>query len=234
MRLILGAAGVLAALTVFTISGTAFAQQPGGELSAQDRTWMAQNAQTNMAEIVSGQLAAEKGTSDIIRSTGQHLMMDHQQVLNQLQTLAQSKNMALPSSPNQNQQQEAQQLRSSSGAAFDAIYVQREIQGHQLSISQTQQELRSGSDPQVKQLATAYLPKADDHLRRLRDAQQQLGGRVPNGVNAGSGGQAAAPTGPSALTAALAGGGAVLALAGVGLLLANRRGGTQGVTRRQV
>lgn len=229
MKLILGAAGVLVALTVFTIGGTAFAQQPGGQLSAQDQAWMAQNAQTNMAEIASGQLAAQKGTTEAIRSTGQHLMMDHQQVLNQLTALAQSKNVTLPSAPNQAQQQEAQQLRSSSGTTFDTTYVQKEIQGHQLSISQTQQELRAGSDPQVKQLANAYLPKAEDHLQRLRNA----GGQLPSGVNAGSGGQAATPTDSSALTAGLAGGGAVLVLAGVGLLLINRRGGTPRVSRRQ-
>jgi putative membrane protein len=172
MKFISSAAVLLAMLIMMMTGGIAFAQQR--QASQQDRMFLTQNAQTDMAEIMSGGLAAQKGTTEAIRSTGRHLMQDHQQALNQVRSLARAKNIRLPNTPNPSQQQEAQQLRSASGSAFDRVYVQREIQGHQKSISQTQQELGSGSDPQIKQFARHYLPVAQEHLRRLQADQQQL------------------------------------------------------------
>lgn len=212
----LATAGPLAALTVILATGTACAGQSGG-LGQQDQTYLTQNAQTDMAEIAGGQLAVQKGTTDGVRATGQTLMQDHQRALDQVKSIAQAKHVTLPSTPDQ-----TQQLKNASGIAFDQTYLRSEIQAHQQSIGQTQQELRSGTDPQVKQFAQSYLSVAEAHLQRLDTDQRQLATSTPKAANTGSGGQAAA-TPRGRLVGGLAGGGALLVFSAAALFARGRR-----------
>lgn len=238
MQLRMAAASLLGSLAVLTTGsvGVAAAQStdlghsasPGlvSQPSAQDQTFMRQNAQTDLAEIMTGKLANQRGTTDGIRQAGQTIMSDHQQVLSKLQGLAQGLKISLPTSPNQMQQQQAQAEQSASGTAFDKTYLQNEIMGHQMSISHTQQEIQSGSDPQVVDFAKSYLPAAQKHLQlleQLNGAGATNGTGTPNGVNAGSGGEAASSAVSPAVVAGLTGGGALLVLTSGGVLLARRR-----------
>ncbi|MGH3796915.1 MAG: DUF4142 domain-containing protein [Pseudonocardiaceae bacterium] len=153
-------------------------QQGGGsQVSDQDRTFMMQNAQTDLAEITSGQTAAQRGTNEAIRQTGQTLTNDHRQALSELQNIAKANSVPLPTTPNAAQRQLANQLKSSTSAAFDQLYTSSGIKGHQMSIQGTQQEISSGSNAQVKQFATHYLPVAQKHLQML---QQLSSHKTPN------------------------------------------------------
>lgn len=140
----------------------------GGPLSDQDRGFMTQNAQTDLAEIGAGKLVAQRGTTAAIRQTAQTLAGDHQRALSELQGIAKAKSVTLPTTPNAMQQQVASQLKSTTGTAFDQLYRTSGIAGHQQSIQGTQREISSGSDAQVKQFATNYLPVAQRHLQMLQ------------------------------------------------------------------
>jgi putative membrane protein len=237
MKLKIAAASLLGSMAVLASVGMgSAAAQPGGgggQLSQQDRTFMTDNAQTDQAEVMTGQLAAQRGTTPQIRQAGQTISSDHQQVLTRLQGLAQNLNVPLPNSPDATQQQEAQQLKAASGPAFDRTYLQNEIKGHQTSISHTQQEIQSGSDRQVVDFAKSYLPVAQKHLQMLQHLSSAnpstganpppSGANPPSGVNAGSGGQAASSGMPPALVDGLAAGGALLVLTSGGMVLALRR-----------
>ena len=204
---------------------------------------MTQNAQTDLAEVTVGQLAEQRATTAPIRQAAQTIASDHQQVLSKLQDLARNLHVTLPNSPDATQQQLAQQLNATSGTDFDQAYLQAMIQGHQTSINQTQQEIQSGSDPQVIDFAKSYLPGAQKHLQIVQqlsanpsastspspsanppsNAGTPGGANAPSGVNAGSGGQAANSDMPPELIAALAGGGALLVATSAAALLARRR-----------
>jgi len=223
--------------------GIAAAQPGGGQLSQQDQTFITQNAQTDLAEITVGQLAEQRATTAPIRQAAQTIASDHQQVLSKLQDLARNLHVTLPNSPDATQQQLAQQLNATSGTDFDQAYLQAMIQGHQTSINQTQQEIQSGSNPQVIDFAKSYLPGAQKHLQIVQqlsanpsastspspsanppsNAGTPGGANPPSGVNAGSGGQAANSDMPPELIAALAGGGALLVSISGAALIARRR-----------
>lgn len=230
MKLRIAAASLLGSMAVVASVGMGSAvAQPGGgggQLSQQDRTFMTDNAQTDLAEVTTGQLAAQQATTPQIRQAAQTIASDHQQVLTRLQGLAQNLNVTLPNSPDPTQQQEAQQLKAESGPAFDQTYLHNETKGHQTSISHTQQEIQSGSDRQVVDFAKSYLPVAQKHLQMLQQlssANPSGGANPPHGVNAGSGGQAADSGMPPLLVDGLAAGGALLVLASGGMALALRR-----------
>lgn len=236
MKVRMVAASLLGSAVLATAGVGIAAAQPGGpgggQLSQQDQTFMMQNAQTDLAEISAGQLAAQHATSPQVRQDAQTIASDHQQVLSKLQDLARDLHVTLPDSPDSAQQQQAQQLSAVSDAAFDQTYLQDMIRGHQTSISRTQQEIQSGSDGQVVDFAKSYLPSAQKHLQMVQQLSSTnpaggtgtpSGANPPSGVNAGSGGQAADPQLSPAWIAGLAGGGALLMLSSGGALLATRR-----------
>lgn len=248
MKIRMAAVSLLGSAVLVTTGVGIAAAQPGGpgggQLSQQDQTFMTQNAQTDLAEVTVGQLAAQRATTDPIRQAAQTIASDHQQVLSKLQDLARNLRVTLPNSPDPTQQQLAQQLNAASGTSFDQAYLQAMVQGHQTSISQTQQEIQSGSNPQVIDFAKSYLPGAQKHLQLVQqlsanpsastgpspsannppaNAGTPGGANPPSGVNAGSGGQAANSDMPPELIAALAGGGALLVATSAAALLARRR-----------
>jgi putative membrane protein len=216
----LGAVGLLVALTVIGATETACAGQSSG-LAQQDQTYLIQNAQTDMAEIAAGQLAVQKGTTDQSRGTGQTMIQDHQRVLDQVKSIAQTKHVTLPSTPDPTQQQQTQQLQNASGIAFDRTYLRNQLQADQQSISQTQQELRAGTDPEVKQFAQGYLPVAQAHLQRLDTDQRQLT-NTPKTADTGSGGEAAT-TPRDMFVGGLLGAGALLVYSAAALFAWRRR-----------
>jgi putative membrane protein len=129
---------------------------------------MKQNAQTNLAEIITGKLAAQRGTTEEVRQVARMLVSDHQRALSKLEDVAHSVNVTLPTSPNPMQQRMAQEERNASDADFDQLYIHHQIMGHQLSIAQTRQEIQSGSNQQVVEFAKFYLPIAEKHLQLLQ------------------------------------------------------------------
>lgn len=223
MKRALGGAALAAAAALLVSPAAALAQGSGGGLSQQDKTWMSQNAQTNLAEIAAGKLAEQKATSGPTRQLGVELVADHTTAMTKLTALAKQLYVTLPGAPNAMQQAQAKQLMALSGAAFDRTFDQAQIKGHLLSIEQTQKEINTGSNAAVKARASAYLPVAEMHLENARKALSQTQmQQVPSGSVAAGG---AGTAGVENVGLLATGGGAVLAggvLAGV-LVLSSRR-----------
>ena len=164
-----------------------------GSVSAQDTSWAQSNAQTDLAEITIGQIAEQRAQHTATKSLAQMTMSDHQKALSELKTVASQAGITLPTAPNATQQAQAAQLKSVSASQFDATYDSDQVQGHKLSISQTETEISSGSSTAVKSFAQVYLPVAEKHLQMAESDYAQLSGSTSGapGVAAGTGGMAA-------------------------------------------
>jgi putative membrane protein len=57
-------------------------------------------------------------------------------------------------------------LKADRGAAFDRDYVNGQVEYQKGNAALFQQEIHSGSDPDLKQFARQTLPKIEDHLQR--------------------------------------------------------------------
>jgi putative membrane protein len=212
IRRVIAMAGAVLLVGVVN-AGTSTAQQ---QFSEQDRQFLMQNTQTNLAEISLGEVAQQQATRAEVRDYAEMLVADHQRVLEQVRTLAERVGMDLPDSPNEMQLRHAEEVKSHSAEGFDEAYLNVQVEGHMKSVSNTETEISSGSSPEVIELANTYLPIAQRHLAGAR----QLLGQVPEGVNAGTGGLL--PTGAG--TPAVAGllGLAGLAVLGYGVVLIRR------------
>lgn len=145
---------------------TALAANP--QVSSQDRSWLIAAHQGNLAEIASGNLAAEKGHTDAVHNAGRMLTRDHAELDSKLRPVARELGVKLPTRPNAEQQQEAKEFKSLSGTQFDQTWTHTEADGHVKTIELTEREIQSGAVPQVKQLAQSALPVLKKHLNTLQ------------------------------------------------------------------
>ena len=70
-------------------------------------------------------------------------------------------------------QQTQQKLEGTSGAAFDAAYLDEMVKHHQMDIQEFERAARS-DNPQVRQFAERTLPTLRQHLERAQQLQQSI------------------------------------------------------------
>jgi putative membrane protein len=203
---------VAAALVAGTVAVVPTAASAQTGVSAQDRSFLVAAHQSNLAEIAAGKTAEAKATTATVREHGQRFIIDHTTLDASLTKVASTLGVALPSVPNPTQQHTLASVSALSGAAFDQAWTSTQITGHEQALAGVKTEISSGSNAQVKGLATTAEPVVTSHLAMLRST-------APAGsVNAGEGG--AASTGDTALPWALIPAGALVA---AGSLLLSRR-----------
>jgi putative membrane protein len=216
------AAGVLAGAGVLAAAPAQAAVT--STVSAQDTTWAKANAQTDLAEITIGQIAEQRALQSATKTLAQVTMSDHEKALAQLKAVAAETGITLPTAPNAMQQAKAAELKTVPSGQFDATYDSIQIQGHKLSISQTETEIADGSSAAVKNFASVYLPVAEKHLRMAEMDYAALTGATGGapGVSAGTGGMAGTRPADDALWLGLGAAG-VLLIAGTGAVGLRRR-----------
>lgn len=131
-----------------------------------DRQMMAELAEANLAEIQTSRLALEKTQNTQVKQFAQHMVDDHTQALQELQTLAKSKGIQLPDSPDMTHRLLITTMRAMTAEAFDTQYIQRMgINAHQRTSELLEKIQRSAQDADFKALATKQLPIVQNHLQ---------------------------------------------------------------------
>jgi putative membrane protein len=181
----IGVASLVAAAALLAGAGPAAAAP-----SSQDTTYLTTNAQTSLAEITIGNLALERGVSADVKDLANMTLTDHTAALAKVTGVLTDLGLPVPTEPTAEQKADAAKLQGLTGADFDLAYAQIQVAGHQKSVSSTDTEISSGSDPAAIAYAQGYRPVAAMHLQMAEDALAALGGS-PTGVPAGTGGMAA-------------------------------------------
>ena len=159
-----------------TAPASSAAMQDTSKLTADDRQFVAQAAEGGMVEVQLGQLAQEKGQSEAVKQLGQTLVNDHQQANQQLQSIAQAKQIDIPSSLDQQHQQKISQLQSKSGAAFDHAFIQEVIKDHTKDVAEFRTQSNKTQDSALKDFTSSTLPTLENHLQLAKQAQQGSSG----------------------------------------------------------
>jgi putative membrane protein len=149
------------------------------QISQQDEHFVADAAQTNIAEVDAGHMAVQKGTSPAVKQLGETLITDHTRAENQLRQIAQQQGLQLPSTPSQEQQAMANRLSQAKPgrAGFDTAFAKDMVEGHQKAISKFQQEAQTTNDPALRSYAQTTLPVLQKHLQMSEAASR--GGETP-------------------------------------------------------
>ncbi|MDQ6801527.1 MAG: DUF4142 domain-containing protein [Acidobacteriota bacterium] len=137
----------------------------------------------NEMEMHLGQAAQQKGAAEMVRRYGDRLYRDHHFADQKVQMLSKAQGQALlpppelPSFPKMQQMmQKQQQLQQMSGAAFDAMFLQMMIEGHDTAISNLENALGKLPAGEVRDLVSKVVPILRQHLELAKLLGTSAGG----------------------------------------------------------
>lgn len=157
-------------------SGGAGRSQPQTNQRVGDdaQEWIEDMAHAHLAEIETGKLALEKSQNAQVRQFAQQMVTDHTTALQELQKLAQSKNLKTPDETDFQHKAIAAALRLLSGETFDRQYVRHVgVNDHRRTLEMVQQVAREARDPDLKAHATKMAPIIQKHLGMARQLAPQ-------------------------------------------------------------
>jgi putative membrane protein len=140
-----------------------------------DEAFLKKAAEGGLAEVKFGELAQNSGTSSAVKRFGERMVTDHTRMNEEVQNLAAQKNISLPTSVSVKDEASYKLLQARSGASFDKAYVRDMIKDHKADIAEFEKEANTGSDPDIKTLASKALPTLLEHLRLAENAAKDLG-----------------------------------------------------------
>ncbi len=147
---------------------TATAQDPS-KLTRGDAKLLGDLAQGNMAEVESGKLALEKSSDAATKKFAQMMIDDHTAALGEVEKLATSKGVTLPTGPSVMQKTKATGLKALSGNLFDKEYAKHAgVGAHESTVKLLKKIQKDGKDADLKALADKLLPKVEGHLAEAK------------------------------------------------------------------
>jgi putative membrane protein len=181
--------------------------QPAGAQQGQgsgavklDHNFLKQTAVDNQFEIQLSQLAQSNAQDEKVKQLAQTLVRDHTQATEQLKQVAQKKQVQLPTALPETKKEEIQIFQSLQGSEFDQAYLSCMKVSHAKSVAAYSEKSKNAKDQDVKQFASAILPKLKEHKQHVTamtggddDAQtagskQQSGASGTSGTSGGSSG----------------------------------------------
>lgn len=151
-----------------------------GALSRGDRKIVMNMAQQHMAEIEASRLAQQKSQNEQVKNFAQQMIDDHTRALGEVQQLAQSRNITLPTEPDRTHKAQTRRLAGLEGEAFDRAYMERAgVTDHKKAHGMLRQAQSRAKDPELKALAARTLPIVDQHL----NSAQQLHKNTARGAS---------------------------------------------------
>jgi putative membrane protein len=160
---------------------TQASKQQGAKGATADAKRLRDLALANLAEIEAGKLAVTKASDADVKKFAQKMVDDHSKQLQELQSLAQSKNVQLPTAPDAKHQREMKKLQDLSGADFDRAYMRAQVKDHRDAHKLAESAAKRAKDPQVKAAAEKAAPEIQDHLKMA----QQISGQKKGGAASG-------------------------------------------------
>lgn len=121
-------------------------------------------ADGGMLEVQLGQLALTKAVSPKVKEFAQSMIDDHSKANDELKSLAQSKNITLPSTLSEKKQKDYNDLAEKSGADFDKAYCQFMVKDHKDDIDKFKKAAENEDDPDLKSWAAGKVPVLEHHL----------------------------------------------------------------------
>jgi putative membrane protein len=140
-----------------------------------DATFYKKAAEGGIFEVDSGNQAEQKSNNQSIKDFAAMLVKDHTAAGGELKTLAQSKNVSLPTSASVGQMAEKGKLDVLSGDTYDKSFIETQIKAHRRTIALFDKEAAAGQDQDAKSFAQKTLPTLKKHLKSAMSIATQAG-----------------------------------------------------------
>lgn len=146
------------------------------ETAPADRTFITKAAKDSMAEIELARIAQQKAASEEVKRFAERMVADHGKASEELQKIAGSKGVTLPTEVDKGQKAHADKLQRLSGAEFDRAYMKHMVDDHKKAIAEFEKASKGAKDPEVKGFAESKLPALKEHLQMAQAADSAVKG----------------------------------------------------------
>ena len=133
-------------------------------------------ADGSMFEVQLGQLALTKASSPKVKEFAQSMVDDHTKANEELKSLAQTKNITLPSTISEEKQKDYDKLAEKSGADFDKAYSEFMVKDHKDDVDQFKKAAEKCEDAEIKSWAAEKLPVLENHLSMAESLEDAVDG----------------------------------------------------------
>jgi putative membrane protein len=133
------------------------------DLSSSDKKFFDKAALAGLVEVAEGKLAVAQGSDPKVKAFGQQMVTDHTKANEELNQLAQKKDVSLPTAPEPKQEKAIAKLGAKSGTDFDKAYADNAVDDHKDAVDLFEKASKS-SDPDIAAFATKTLPTLQSHL----------------------------------------------------------------------
>jgi putative membrane protein len=143
--------------------------------SGDPQTCIEKAAQMNMATIKVAQLASQKAENAELKRFAQTLEKDHQAAQRDVQKLAATHHVTLPTALDDKCKEEISKLEALSGQEFDREFAKGAVEGHAMAIAHLQQASSEVKDADLRQYTQKMLAQVKDHQRQSREIAKTVG-----------------------------------------------------------
>jgi putative membrane protein len=145
----------------------------------QDKMFLRKAAEGGLAEVKLGQLAAQKGSSDEVKTFGQKMVDDHTKMNSEMAEVADSLGVMLPKSMNKEDQAEYDKLNALSGNDFDMEYLSFMVKDHHNDLHEFRMEAASRADPTLRDEVVKAESVIHDHTVMVDKIARAKGIPIP-------------------------------------------------------
>lgn len=167
-------------------AGAAATANSAAKLTAADRKAITDMGMSNMAEVEMGKLAQSKSQNAEVKAFATKMVDDHGKALTEVQALAQSKGVTLPTALDAKHKAMSDRLQKLTGDSFDKTYVkQGGVGAHKETLTKLQAASKGAKDPEVKAQVDKTIPVVQEHLKHAEQLAQGKSGSTGSSGAAG-------------------------------------------------
>ena len=141
--------------------------QQFANLSAQEFVTMA--ASSDMFEIQLSQLAMQNAKDADVKEFAEQMIEDHTKASKQLAQIAANENLTVPDEMAEAHEELLETLSSAQGDAFDAAYVNAQVQAHEMALALMTAYGENGDNDKLQAHAEMATPIVAAHLEHAQE-----------------------------------------------------------------
>ncbi len=145
----------------------------------KDRMFLRAAAEGGIAEVQFGQLAAQKGGSEEVKTFGQKMVDDHTALNKDMESVGDSVGVKLPTHMNKTDQAEYDKLNGLSGDDFDTEYLTLMVKDHHKNLREFRLEAASTQDQTLKDAVIKAQRVIHEHMVMVDGLARNKGIAIP-------------------------------------------------------
>jgi putative membrane protein len=147
---------------------------PVVSIGSRDSTFSVNAADAGMLEVELGKIAQSNSQNQKVKNFGSMMVRDHTKAGDELKTIAQTKHITLPSQLSPESQNKVDELRNKKGKDFDKSYMDLMVKGHTKVGAMFEDEIKNGSDADLKSFASNTLTTIQMHLDSAKKCEKMV------------------------------------------------------------